>query len=90
MLGTNEYRNSVAAFRRKCQRVRKSSLVFIDGTGIRTAPRKRKGLASRGHLATVKVTKAEKYQQRVDMYGAVSGDGPVTCETKTSQKDAQL
>ena len=53
---------------------------------MRTAPRKRKGLASRGHPATAKVTKAEKYQQRVDMYGAVSGSGPVACETKTSQE----
>ena len=35
-------------------------------------------------MATVKVTKAEKYQQRVDIYGAVSGSGP--CETKTSQE----
>lgn len=90
ILGTNEYRNSVAAFRRKCQRVRKSALVFIDGTGMRTAPRKLKGLAPRGKPATVVVTKAEKYQPRVDMYGAVSYHGPLACETKTSQERREI
>lgn len=80
----------MAAFRRKCQRVRKSALVFIDGTGMRTAPRKLKGLAPRGKPAITVVKKAEKYQSRVDMYGGVSYHGPLACETKTSQERKEI
>jgi hypothetical protein len=74
----------VAKFRRKCQRVKKNSLVFIDGTGMRAEPRKLKGLAPKGKTAVTRASKPEKYQPRVDMYGAIAYTGPLACETVTS------
>ena len=74
----------MAKFRRRCQRVKKNRLVFIDGTGMRAEPRKLKGLAPRGKTAVTTASKPEKYQPRVDMYGAIAYTGPLVCETVTS------
>ena len=71
-------------FRRKCQRTKKQRLVFIDGTGMRAEPRKLKGLAPQGKTPITLASKPEKYQPRVDMYGAIHYSGPLVCETVTS------
>lgn len=71
-------------FRRKCQRTKKQRLVFIDGTGMRAEPRKLKGLAPQGKTPITLASKPEKYQPRVDMYGAINYSGPLVCETVTS------
>jgi DDE superfamily endonuclease len=83
-LGSEDYRESVAKFRRKCQHVKKCRLIFIDGTGIRSEPRQLKGLAPKGLPALTSSSKPEKYQPRVDMYGAIAYTGPLACETVTS------
>ena len=74
----------MAKFRRKCQKVKKNALVFIDGTGMRAEPRKLKGLALKGKPALTRASKPEKYEKRVDMYGAIAYTGPLICETVTS------
>jgi hypothetical protein len=51
---------------------------------MRAEPRKLRGLASKGQSAKIKAEKAEKYEPRVDMYGAISYNGPLCLETKTS------
>lgn len=83
-LGSPDYDKQVVMFRQKCQRVKKNSLVFIDGTGMRAEPRKLRGLAPKGKAAVTTASKPEKYEPRVDMYGAVSYTGPLACETVTS------
>ena len=60
------------------------SFFFIDGTGMRAEPRKLKGLAPKGHPAVTTASKPEKYEPRVDMYGAITYTGPLVCETVTS------
>lgn len=74
----------MAGFRRKCQRVNKNRLIFIDGTGMRSEPRKIR--------ATPRVTtkKHEKYEPRVDMWGAITYSGPLTCETITSYERKEI
>lgn len=84
ILDSQDYAEQVAKFRRKCQRVNKNSLVFIDGTGMRAEPRKLKGLAPKGKVAVTEASKPEKYEPRVDMYGAISYTAPLACETVTS------
>jgi hypothetical protein len=74
----------VVKFRRKCQRLNKRALIFIDGTGMRAEPRKLRGLAPRGKTPLTRASKPEKYMPRVDMYGAISYTGPLVCETVTS------
>jgi len=83
-LGLPNYPQLVAKFRRKCQNIRKGRLVFIDGTGMRAEPRNLRGLAPKGRLAVTKASKPEKYEPRVDMYGAIAYTGPLACETVTS------
>ena len=51
---------------------------------MRAEPRKLKGLAPRGKTAVTTASKPEKYQPRVDMYGAIAYTGPLVCETVTS------
>jgi len=85
-LDTKDFKEGVAKFRRKCQRVNKNRLVFIDGTGIRSEPRKLRGLAPRGSIPRVTAKRHEKYEPRVDMWGAISYSEPLVCETFTSQQ----
>jgi hypothetical protein len=85
-IGSEEYRNSVITFRKKCQRVAKNSLVFIDGSGIRSEPRQLTGLAPSGQTPRTTTNKSEKYEPRVDIMGAISFNGPLACETKTSSQ----
>ena len=44
-LGTRDFDER---FRSKCQRVNKNRLVFIDGTGMRSEPRKLRAISPRG------------------------------------------
>jgi hypothetical protein len=87
---TDDYRNSVINIRKKCQNVAKNRLVFIDGSGLRAEPRPRTGLAPRGQEAKTTAEKAEKYEPRVDIMGAISYHGPLACETKTSQQRKRI
>lgn len=89
-VGTQEYQNSVITFRRKCQRVAKSSLVFIDGSGMRSEPRQLTGLALAGKRAKSTTKKAEKYEPRVDIFGAVGFNEPLACETATSTQRKRI
>lgn len=86
VIGTEDYRNSVISFRNRCQRFTKARLVFIDGSGIRAEPRKQTGLAPSGQTPKTTAEKAEKYEPRVDIMGAISYNGPLACETKTSKQ----
>jgi hypothetical protein len=72
--------------RKKCQNVSKKRLVFIDGSGIRAEPRKLYGLAISGQTPKTTAEKPEKYEPRVDIMGAISYNGPLACETKTSDQ----
>jgi transposase len=89
-LGLQDYPQLVAKFRRKCQNIKKGRLVFIDGTGMRAEPRNLKGLAPKGQPAVTKASKPEKYEPRVDMYGAIAYTGPLTCETVTSTQRKEI
>jgi hypothetical protein len=51
---------------------------------MRAEPRKLKGLAPQGKTPITTASKPEKYQPRVDMYGAITYTGPLVCETVTS------
>ena len=84
MIETENYRDTVVAFRKKCQNVAKNRLVFIDGSGLRAEPRPRTGLAPAGQVAKTRAKKPEKYEPRVDIMGAINYDKPLACETKTS------
>lgn len=83
-LESKDYGEQVAKFRRRCQVVKKNRLVFIDGTGMRAEPRKLKGLAPKGKTPVTTASKPEKYQPRVDMYGAIAYTGPLVCDIVTS------
>ena len=61
-------------------------MVFIDGSGIRSEPRELTGLAPSGQPAHTSAEKAEKYEPRVDIMGAIGYNGPLACETKTSEQ----
>ena len=71
-LGTQDLKENAAGFRRKCRRVNKNRLVFIDGTGMRSEPRKLRALAPSGSTPRVTTKKHEKYEPRVDMWGAIT------------------
>ena len=86
VLGTEEYRNFVTTFRKKCQRIAKKRLVFMDGSGLRSEPRQLTGLAPSGQTPRSTADKAEKYEPRIDIMGAISFNGPLACETKTSKQ----
>jgi hypothetical protein len=66
--------------------VNKNRLVFIDGTGLRSEPRKLKALAPRGQTPRVTTMKHEKYEPRIDMFGAIWYSG----ETVTSQQRREI
>ena len=51
---------------------------------MRSEPRKLRGLAPKGKAAITKASKPEKYEPRVDMYGAIAYTGPLVCETVTA------
>lgn len=51
---------------------------------MRSEPRKLRGLAPKGEAAITKASKPEKYEPRVDMYGAIAYTGPLVCETVTA------
>ena len=70
--------------RKKLRQVSNKRLVFIDGSGMRSEPRPLKGLAPAGQTPKTTAEKAEKYEPRVDIMGAVGYHAPLACETKTS------
>jgi hypothetical protein len=70
--------------------VNKNRLVFIDGTGMRSEPRKLRALAPSGSTPRVTTKKHEKYEPRVDMWGAITYSGPLTCETITSYERKEI
>ena len=41
-------------------------------------------------MAKTEATKPEKYEPRVDMWGAITYSGPLTCETLTSQQRKKI
>jgi hypothetical protein len=86
MIGTEEYQESVITFRKKCQNIPKQGLVFIDGSGLRSEPRRLTGLAPVGKTPKTTTKKAEKYEPRVDIMGAICFNKPLACETKTSKQ----
>lgn len=61
-------------------------MVFLDGSGLRSEPRQLTGLAPSGQTPHTSAEKAEKYEPRVDIMGAISYNGPLACETKTSEQ----
>ncbi len=83
VIGTEDYRNSVISFNR-CQRFTKTRLVFIDAVEYELNL-EQTGLAPSGQTPKTIAEKAEKYEPRVDIMGAISYNGPLACETKTSK-----
>ncbi len=88
-LGTEEYRDSVIKIRKQCQRVSKERLVFIDGSGLRSEPRPLTWLAPSGETPKTTAEKAEKYEPRVDIMGAISYYAPLAVETKRPSRGEQ-
>ena len=89
VIGTEDYKKSVMEIRRKCQRVSKNRLIFIDGSGMRFEPRPLTGLAPSGQTPKTSVEKAEKYEPRVDIMGAISYNGPLRVRQKLPSKGEQ-
>ncbi len=89
VIGTESYRNSVVEIRKKLSLFRRN-VVFIDGSGLRSEPRPLKGLAPSGQTPVTTTEKAEKYEPRVDIIGAVSYHAPLACETKTSTQRRKI
>lgn len=58
----------------------------MDGSGIKSEPRPLRGLSVSGTPAVTTAEKPEKYEPRIDIMGAISYDGPLVCETKTSKQ----
>src|SRR5437763_15960139 len=48
------------------------------------------GLAPLGQTPSTTAEKAEKYEPRVDIMGAISWNGPLACETKTSKQRKKI
>lgn len=82
---SEDFREAVAKFRRKCQRVRKEQLVFLDGTGFKSEARRGYGLAPKGKKAKVETKKQENYQPRLDIWGAVTYNRPLAIDIQTSE-----
>jgi hypothetical protein len=57
---------------------------------MRSEPRKLRALAPRGKTPRVIAERHEKYEPRVDMWGAITYSGPLTCETLTSQQRKKI
>ena len=68
---SKDYKESVAKYRRKCQRVPKDKLIFLAGTGMKSESRPTHSLAPAGK-AKVRTKKPERYQPRLDIWGAIS------------------
>jgi len=75
----------VAKYRRKCQRIPKEKLIFIDGTGMKAGARPTHGLAPKDEKAKMKTMKAAAYQPRVDMWEAISYQKSLSFDVKTSE-----
>jgi transposase-like protein len=82
---TQDYLKAVAAFRNKCQRVAKEKLIFLDGTGIKCEPRRSHGLAPKGKKALVSTKKQERYQARLDIWGAISYNKALAIDIQNSE-----
>ena len=86
---SQDYKASVAAYRRKCQRVPKEKLIFLDGTGMKCEPRRLHGLAPKGKKARVESKKQERYQSRLDIWGAISYNKPLAIDIQDSEDRKQ-
>jgi hypothetical protein len=86
---SQDYKESVAAYRRKCQRVPKEKLIFLDGTGMKCEPRRLHGLAPKGKKARVESKKQERYQARLDIWGAISYNKPLAIDIQDSEHRKQ-
>jgi len=53
---------------------------------MRSEPRKLRAISPRGTTPRVRAEKHEKYEPRVDMWGAITYSGPLVCETLTSKQ----
>jgi hypothetical protein len=81
---SKDYKEAVAAYRRKCQRVAKEKLIFLDGTGMNSEPRPTRSLAPAGKKAKVRTKKPKRYQPRLDIWGAISYNKPLAIDIQTS------
>ena len=57
---------------------------------MRSEPRKLRALAPRGKTPRVIAERHEKYEPRIDMWGAITYSDPLTCETLTSQQRKKI
>jgi transposase-like protein len=81
----SNFPEAVSKYRRKAQEVAKEKMVFLDGTGMGSEPRRTHGLAPAGKKAKVKTKKAKRYQSRLDIWGAISYNKPLALDIKTAQ-----
>lgn len=63
-------------------RVPKEKLIFLDGPGLKCEPRRLHGLAPKGKKARVESKKQERYQARLDIWGAISYNKPLAIDTQ--------
>jgi hypothetical protein len=83
---SRDYKESVAKYRRKCQRVPKEKLIFLDGTGMNSEPRPTHSLAPAGKKAKVRTKKPKRYQPRLDIWGAISYNKALAIDIQTSEQ----
>jgi transposase len=84
------YEQQVIEFRKKCQRVDKLRLVFVDGSGMKAEPRPKYGLAPKGKKALVEAEKPEKWEPRLDFWGGISYNKPLAIDIMTSEDRRKL
>lgn len=78
------------AFQRKCQRIAKQQLVFIDETNLETQARPRRGLHAPGLKANVSAITYPSFQGQVNFIGAISYNGWLAYETLTPSERQSL
>jgi len=81
---TQDYQKAAAAFRNKCQRVAKEKLIFLDKCESRSH-----GLAPKGKKALVSTKKQERYQARLDIWGAISYNKALAIDIQNSEDRAK-
>jgi hypothetical protein len=82
-VGTNAYKEPIASFRRKAQRVPKKRLVFMDQTPMYLGSVAKRSMAPPGRPAIISSKSTTWYPPRVDFMGSVSYHRVLSCKTTT-------
>ncbi len=85
-----DFQDAVMQFRRKASRVNKNKLVFLDATGMKANPQEIYGLAPAGRQARARAPRAQAYEPRVDLLGAVTLTEPLAVTTTTPEERKEM